>query len=187
MQNRRCLEWFYLNGGADTRVVCKSSGAGHNWWLEARAAWSRVEPRRAAPSRATPPRSAVKNDKWSEPSSILLIHFVLLHLISNNTGKHHWWNILLPKRCVIIILNLTGTSRAKLCAKKCKCSMEVYIIVGMAVLIYTFVTLLLNSECWNPEHQKCQCEECKSLCSGNRAITPSVLSVSSRIDVIERP
>ncbi|KAF9814458.1 hypothetical protein SFRURICE_000185 [Spodoptera frugiperda] len=45
----------------------------------------------------------------------------------------------------------------------------------MAVLIYTFVTLLLNSECWNPEHQKCQCEECKSLCSVNRTITPSVI------------
>ncbi|PZC80325.1 hypothetical protein B5X24_HaOG214842 [Helicoverpa armigera] len=53
--------------------------------------------------------------------------------------------------------------------------MEVYIIVGMAVLIYTFVTLLLNSECWNPEHQKCQCEECKSLCSATRALTPSVI------------
>lgn len=64
--------------------------------------------------------------------------------------------------------------------------MEVYIIVGMAVLIYTFATILLNSECWNPEHQKCQCEECKSLCAA-RTITPSVKSVSSRIDVITRP
>lgn len=63
--------------------------------------------------------------------------------------------------------------------------MEIYIIVGMAVLIYTFVALLLNSECWNTDHQKCQCEECKSLCL-NRTITPSVLSVSSRIEFIER-
>lgn len=65
--------------------------------------------------------------------------------------------------------------------------MEVYIIVGMAVLIYTFVTLLLNSECWKPEQHKCQCEECKSLCGAARTITPSVMSVSSRIDVITRP
>lgn len=63
--------------------------------------------------------------------------------------------------------------------------MEIYIIVGMAVLIYTFVTLLLNSDCWNTEHQKCSCEECRSPCQ-YRAITPSVLSVSSRIDVIVR-
>jgi hypothetical protein len=63
--------------------------------------------------------------------------------------------------------------------------MEIYIIVGMAVLIYTFVTLLLNSDCWSADHQKCQCEECRSLCQ-YRAVTPSVLSVSSRIDVIER-
>lgn len=64
--------------------------------------------------------------------------------------------------------------------------MEVYIIIGMAVLIYTFVSLLWNSECWKPE-QKCRCEECKSLCGAGRTITPSVMSVSSRIDVITRP
>lgn len=64
--------------------------------------------------------------------------------------------------------------------------MEIYIIIGMAVLIYSFITILYNSKCWSQEHQKCQCEECKSLCQ-YRAITPSVLSVSSKIDVITRP
>ncbi|XP_037302270.1 uncharacterized protein LOC119192560, partial [Manduca sexta] len=58
--------------------------------------------------------------------------------------------------------------------------MEIYVIVGMGVLIYALVTILLNCECWNPDNQKCQCEECKSLFQG--AVTPSVLSVSSRID-----
>lgn len=59
--------------------------------------------------------------------------------------------------------------------------MEIYIIIGMAVLIYTFVTVLLNCECWNPENQKCQCEECRGLFQG--AVTP-VLSVSARLDLI---
>ncbi|CAH2055985.1 unnamed protein product, partial [Iphiclides podalirius] len=65
--------------------------------------------------------------------------------------------------------------------------MEIYLVLGIAVLIYTLVTLFINSKCWNPEDEKCQCEECKNLCQyPSRNIAQSVLSVSSRIDIIER-
>ncbi|GBP49712.1 hypothetical protein EVAR_33466_1 [Eumeta japonica] len=68
--------------------------------------------------------------------------------------------------------------------------MEIYIILGMAVLIYTLVTLLLNSDCWNPdEFQKCRCEECRSLCSSaaGRALSPPVLGASCVVcAVVER-
>lgn len=67
--------------------------------------------------------------------------------------------------------------------------MEVYLIMGMAVLIYSFVALFRNSDYWNPEfHQKCRCEKCGSLCqNANGAKTPFVLSVSSYINDIELP
>lgn len=65
--------------------------------------------------------------------------------------------------------------------------MEIYLILGMAVLIYSFVTLLLNSECWKQADDKCRCEECMNLCQSTQTIAPSVMSVSSRIDVFEQP
>lgn len=60
--------------------------------------------------------------------------------------------------------------------------MEVYLIVGMAVMIYTLVTVLLNCECWNPEFQKCACDECKCLCRSAKGKS-SVFSLSSQVDV----
>lgn len=65
--------------------------------------------------------------------------------------------------------------------------MEIYLVLGMAVLIYSFVALLLNSECWKQADDKCRCEECLSLCPTDKNVAPSVESISSRIDVLERP
>lgn len=62
--------------------------------------------------------------------------------------------------------------------------MEVYIIMGMAILIYTFVSVLINSECWSKKEQRCKCEECASLCHSFATLAPPA-TVSSRIDIVE--
>lgn len=39
--------------------------------------------------------------------------------------------------------------------------MELYLVLGFAVLLYSFIAFLLNLKVCEPLGEKCQCEECE--------------------------
>ncbi|CAG4960470.1 unnamed protein product [Colias eurytheme] len=63
---------------------------------------------------------------------------------------------------------------------KTRDTMDVYIVLGLAVMMYIMVMLLVNSDLWKEMDNDCHCDDCRTVC---HCPVPSVRSVSSKIDI----
>ncbi|KPJ14703.1 hypothetical protein RR48_06877 [Papilio machaon] len=66
----------------------------------------------------------------------------------------------------------------------CYDRMEFYLVIGLAVLLYSFIAFLLNLKVCGPQGEKCQCEECEELYQKTKK-TKTVPTLSFRVDTIK--